>query len=391
MNHEESSPTVEEILVTALKWAENRDYSGWDYADGLSSPVARYVNYSNIGKLALQEGIKRFPLNIRPLFCVPQRRSFKGAALFLMANLWTYDCTENPQYLAAATELGNWLLDNQNSESFGWGHNHALQTLSGTIPRNTPSVVTTGFVTEALLALGAYRTIPFLDGLPEQVETFVLEDLAYTRTKHGATISYRKNGKRPPKIVNANALGGKLLCSIAAGCDRPDLLDLAEPLFEYVASEQTAAGGWQYADPPSTSHLSMDPHHNGFILDSFLAFRDVANSDQFNEVISTGFDCFREHLFEPTGAPRWDEKKAYPHDIHAAAQGIITATKIGDFEFATRVIDWTVSSLYHPEGRFGYRVGRYYTRKYTLMRWAQAWMCYALAHYCRTNQSQSSG
>ena len=373
------SKPLSDILIQSLQWARTRDYTGWDYADGLSSPLASMLDRSTIATLCLQEGIKRSPINIRPLFGVPQRRSFKGAALFLLANIQTYEVTNESLYLDEAIALGDWLLANRQTDPFGWGHNHALQTLSGTVPRNTPSVVTTSFVTRALLALAEYHDIPLLDELPATIRTFLHKDLAYESVSDGATIQYRAGATDAYTVINANALGGRLLTDVATGCNDPSLLSLATPLFEYVAAQQTSEGGWVYADPQSASHLSMDPHHNGFILDSFQAYARATGSEEFVTTYETGLEFFMDSLFEPSGAPRWDETTAFPRDIHGAAQGIITCTRAEEYAFANQILHWTLRTLYHPEGRFGYRKGRFYTRNTTLMRWCQAWMCLALA------------
>lgn len=368
-----------DVLLKSLEWASERDYAGWDYADGLSSPLVRIVDGFDSGKLVLQETVKRSPRNIRPILRVPQRRSFKGSALFLLANLTAFERTGEDAYLAEAIELGEWLLTKRRREPFGWGHNHPLQTLSGTVPRNTPSVVTTNFVVDALVRLAEYHEISIFSDLPELIESLIVNDLGYERTDQRATIDYRVGETGKATIINANALGGKLLTTVALACDAPHLLDRAEPIFQYVAAQQTAAGGWRYADPPGASHLSMDPHHNGFILESFREFRAATGRDQFAQTYSDGIACFSEKLFDPTGAPRWDESTRHPHDIHGAAQGIITGARDGRLAFADRILAWTIANLYHAEGRFGYRIGRIFDRQLTLMRWSQAWMCYALA------------
>jgi hypothetical protein len=127
----------------------------------------------------------------------------------------------------------------------------------------------------------------------------------------------------------------------------------------------------------------MDNHHNGFVVGSYLRYRNVVGDGRYDETLADGLEFFREELFEPSGAPNWDESSSYPRDIHAAATGIEVFTLAGELGFARRIIDWTLDNLYVGDGRFYYRKHRLYTVRTTLMRWCQAWMAYALATYLR--------
>ncbi|TKX52497.1 antibiotic ABC transporter permease, partial [Halorubrum sp. SS7] len=127
---------------------------------------------------------------------------------------------------------------------------------------------------------------------------------------------------------------------------RPELRERAERILDYVASQQADVGGWTYTDPPSASHLSMDNHHNGFVLESLLRHREVTGATRYDDTLERGIEFYRRTLFEPSGAPNWDEESAYPKDVHAAAEGIVLFSAAGDTAFASRIIDWTLSELY---------------------------------------------
>jgi hypothetical protein len=100
-----------------------------------------------------------------------------------------------------------------------------------------------------------------------------------------------------------------------------------------------------------------------------------------------GLDYYREHLFDPDGAPRFMNDKRWPRDIHGAAQGIITFSlaqgAIGQGEAtATRVLEWTLANMWDAEsGWFHYQKRRLGSLRIPLLRWAQAWMAYALGVY----------
>ena len=96
------------LLDETLRYSREREYRGYDKADGLSSRIldilpvdSKWVN------IVFQESAKRAPVNIRPLLLVEQRRNFKGAALFACANLTAWQATGEDRYREDAIELLN--------------------------------------------------------------------------------------------------------------------------------------------------------------------------------------------------------------------------------------------------------------------------------------------
>ncbi len=387
-----------------LAYASEREYTGWDYADGLSSAfVQRLPVESKLLNLAVQETIKRAPVNLRSLFRVEQRRNYKGAALFAMATLDMYTLSGDPHYAHEARELVEWLLaeDNDWSDHFcGGGHRHPLQDLASdrpTVPGESSGVVSTAYAVQALLQASDVLDDPRYANAARSAADFVIEDLCYTELADGARINYTAtNGEQPrsatpPYTLNANAIGARLLLELGAAFDEPDYREKATLILDYVTAKQTATGGWLYTDPPTASHLSMDSFHNGFIIESLLRYRTLTGSGRYDASIDRALSFYRNRLFGEDGAPNWDESSAYPKDTHAAAQGIIVFTTIGDLEFARRIIDWTIEALYAGDGQFYYQQRRFYTKQFTLMRWCQAWMAYALSTYLTAVDGRRTG
>jgi uncharacterized protein YyaL (SSP411 family) len=349
----------------------------------MSSRVRRALPIDNRWiNLCFQETIKRAPINLRPLLLVEQRQNFKGTALFAMANINAYRLTGEHLFLGESHALLEWLIENQSDHcpEFAGCHRHDLQGLTGRQDAGTPGVVGTAYGVQALLA-GAREFDDRYADIAHTAADFVFNRLGYEEIPTGAHINYKPTEPDDFYTLNANALGARILLDLHADRPASRLREGATKILDYVVSQQTTAGGWMYRDPPSASHLSMDNHHNGFIIESLLRYTAVVGDNRYDSALEKSLSFYRETLFEENGAPNWDEDSTYPRDIHAAAQGILVFTYAGDFELARRIIRWTVDNLYAGDGRFYYRKHRYYTKRITLMRWCQAWMSYAISEY----------
>ncbi len=379
---EQSDESAVAVLERTLAYARERDYTGWDYGDGMSSRIRRALPFENRWvNLLFQETAKRSPINVRPLLLVEQRRNFMGAALFAMANLRAAELFGDESYREEARDLADWLLDNRTEGYSGYcvGHNHDLQGLRTRTPARTPGVVGTTFAVEALLAAGDAFNRRYAE-VAHTAADFLFEDLGYEERGDRATIDYKPDEPDEFHTVNAVALGGRLLIDLYEYFGDRRCLDGARKLLNYVADLQTEAGGWYYRDPPETSHLSMDTHHNGFVIECFQRYHDAAD-DRYDETLDRALTFFRERLFEADGAPNFDEEDAYPRDVHASAQGVLVFTKAGDLAFARRILAWALEHLSAGDGRFYSRKYRLHTKRHVLMRWCLAWMAHAVAEY----------
>jgi len=377
-------------LRETLAYSRARNYVGWDYCDGLSSRLLRALPVENKWvNIAFQETIKRAPINVRPLFLVERRRNFMGAGLFAAANLavdrlaarGVPGTDPSVDYVGEARHLVDWLLDNRSTgyRGFCGGHKHRIQTLDALSHPADPSVVSTAPPVRALLA--ASTLDPEYATVARTAADFVLDDLRYREVDDGAVIDYHTNDGDEYYTINAGAIGARLLVDLFDHFGDRALLDRATAILDHVAALRTDRGGWHYRDPPEASHLSMDNFHNGFVVESFLRYADVAG-DRYADTVVDALAFYRT-MFEDSGAPRWDESSAYPRDVHAAAQGILTFTYAGDYALARRIFDWAHEKLYAGDGRFRFRKGRVVSKRYTLMRWCQAWMAYAMAEHLR--------
>jgi len=390
----ETDRTVLRWFDRTLTYARERSYRGWDYGDGMSSRLLQALPVENRWvNLAVQETIKRAPVNVRPLFLVEQRRNYKGTALFVMANLTAarlrddealdFGETAAVDYRGEARRLADWLVDERRKGYSGFcgGHNHPIQFLDGQGEPEDPDAVSTAYAVKALLRA---RTLD--ESYAELARTavdFLIDDLDYRPAEdgRGAVIDYHLNHSGDHYTINAGALCARTFLDIYDAFGDEECKRRATDLLDHIADLQTPRGGWYYRDPPSASHLSMDSHHNGFVIECFQRYRAVTGSDRYDGTLTDALSFYRRELFEPTGAPNFDEANAYPRDIHASTQGALVFTYAGDHEFARRILAWVFEHLHAGDGAFYFRRERFFTRRVTLMRWCQAWMAYAMAEY----------
>ncbi len=61
------------------EWLEKNDYRGYDTFDGLNAKYLRPLTFeTKFLRTVLQQGVRRFPVNVRPLLGIPKSHSTKG-------------------------------------------------------------------------------------------------------------------------------------------------------------------------------------------------------------------------------------------------------------------------------------------------------------------------
>src|SRR5271165_2168225 len=85
---------VYESIRRLSQWLEKNDYRGYDTFDGLSAKLLRPLTFDNkFLNIALQQGVRRFPINLRPLLGIPKRRSTKAMGFFAKGLMRLYRTT----------------------------------------------------------------------------------------------------------------------------------------------------------------------------------------------------------------------------------------------------------------------------------------------------------
>jgi hypothetical protein len=379
------------IQQEVLDLAKAMSYEGYSKHDALNARwIERIAGNSRLCRMLAIQLVMRCPVHIRPFLQVRTARNAKGLSLFARAYLSRFRLLGEKQSADEARTLLDWLVEHPSSEfpQPCWGYPYPWQDVGFFAPRDFPNRVVTSFVVQALLdgfeTLGEER---YLATARRAVEFLLFAPKTLYEDHDRRCLSYLPSELVNWVVVDVSALTGAAAARVAAIVGDSSLLTEAGRLIRYVASKQTAYGAWYYADPPAASHITHDNYHTGFILDALLEYGRHARTTEFENAYRRGLEFYRQHLFDPDGAPRFMHQQRYPFDVHGAAQGIITFARAGttpDFgdccAFSRRILRWTITQMYDPHTRwFDYQHHRYMRTRIRELRWCQAWMSWAVA------------
>jgi hypothetical protein len=376
---------LEEVLDALFAYSRSRSYRGNDKHDGLNSRLLMALfGFAKWPRILTTQAMMRSPVNLRPLLGVPPVYNPKGLALFSRALLDRYSYTQQAEHLAEAERLLALLLQLRSPGQWAgiaWGYHYPWQDLGFFAPTNTPNAVVTCFVCEAFLS--AYRITgktEYLNTVADAARFFMTDLTVLKDSEEELCLSYMPMSMQM-RVMDVSILIGSVQAQLAELTKQNSYLTTSHRLVRYVVNQQTVDGAWYYTDPPAASPVKHDNYHTGFILDALWRYMRACNDYSYQDVYDRGLKFYADFLFESDGAPRWMSDRQYPYDIHGAAQGILTFARHRDSYpgFAEKVAGWALNNMYSDEGRFFYQKTRYFTKKFTFLRWCNGWMAHALA------------
>jgi hypothetical protein len=368
------------ILDQTLAWSRAQGYLEHTKHDALNSPLLwALFGHHRLTRILATQAVMRFPLNVRGVVGVPKSHNPKGLALFVLALLDAHAATAEPAYLDEATRLLGLLAELRSPGPWHgdcWGYQYPWQDLGFFAPRATPNAVVTCFVCEALLQ--AYRmtgNVDYLDRV-HSASRFLLHDLTVLVDRPDEMcLGYMPLPMRM-RVMDVSILVAAVLAQLASLSGDAGLRATALRLTRFVVARQTREGAWYYTDPPEDSPVKIDNYHTGFILDALARVMTALGIDDWREQHRRGLAFYAEHLFNADGSPRWMSDRDFPHDIHGVRENRELYPGL-----ASKIADWAHVRMYAPEGRFFYQETRFGLKKFTFLRWCNAWMCRALAQY----------
>ena len=387
---------VENSYTKLKSYCEQEKFKGWDPFDGLNSRLfSSLIGFkeNRVIKLAWIQFFKRSPINFRKVLLVPKDFNNKALGLFLSGYCKEYSYNSSEAILQKIIEISNQLLNSVTPSYSGacWGYNFDWQARAFFQPKYTPTVVATSFIGNALLdAFDVLGDTKLLEAARSSCD-FILNDLNKTYNDKGDfCFSYSPLDKSV--VFNASLLGSKLLSRTYNYTKEEMLIYNASRSVSYCCNLQNSNGSWSYGTLPF--HKWVDNFHTGFNLECLSEYAQYSSDARFDINLSKGLEYYLNNFFLENGTPKYYNDRIYPIDIHASAQLVITLHKLDRFvqykPLIDKVLSWTIENMQDSKGYFYYQINRHLSSKIPYMRWAQAWMFYALSTYLLTFQTSDS-
>lgn len=393
------SHLINKSLISLKSYCEKEQFKGWDPYDGLNSKAFRAIPFlkrSALCRLAVIQGFKRSPVNLRPLALVPKEYNAKGIGLFLQGycNLYkavTADSSLEKDFgtsealIGQIRQLAKLLISLQSKGYSGacWGYNFDWQARRLFLfPKNTPTVVATCFCATALIdAYEVTKEQEYLEVALSSAE-FVMKDLHRAEHNGGYLFSYSPL-QGNDTVFNASLLGSKLLAYCYKYTGREEYVKAARESVLACCNSQSSDGSWVYGMLPVQSWI--DSFHTGYNLDALIAYEKLTGDTSFHENIERGFEFYVNNFFEGDGRPKYYHNQVFPIDIHCPGQLFVTLHRLGKFadnqDLADKVLNWTVANMQDTKGYFYYQLKKGISSKISYMRWSNAFMFNALSFY----------
>jgi hypothetical protein len=365
-------------------WLERNDYSAYDTFDGLNARYIRPFTFNNAFlNTVLQQGIRRFPLNLRPLLGVAKSRSTKGMGFLARGFIRLHQGTGIKLWADKAEFALQWLIENQSPGYSGacWGNHFDYQSRNSFVPKGLPSVVWTSLIGHAFLdAYDHFQKGAFLQ-VADSASQHILRDLGTYVEGESACINYFPT--QSLQIHNASTLGASLLARAYSYTRNECYRALAEKAIRYTAQHQRPDGSWYYGEKGNLRWV--DNFHTAYVLDCFKNYGNGTGDDRFDQCMMRGYEYWKNTFFLSDGTPRYYNHKTLPLDIQCCSQAIDTLLFFQDRDpeslaLAVKVVNWTIEHMQDRTGYFYYR--RYSTwlvNKTPTLHWGQATMLCAMA------------
>jgi polysaccharide biosynthesis protein VpsJ len=375
---------IAESIGLLSDWLEKNDYRGYDTFDGLNAKYLRPLTFENsILRMVLQQGVRRFPLNLRPLLGVEKNHSSKGMGFIARGFIRLHQVTGDPRWSDKAEMALQWLIDNQCTGYHGacWGNHFDYQSRSTYVTKNVPSVVWTSLIGHAFLdAYEHFNHDKYLK-IADSACEHIIKDLGAHKDGETHCIHYFPTSTH--QVHNANTLGGSLLARTYRKTGNKAYLDFGEKAIRYTAKYQRSDYSWYYGEMDNLHWV--DNFHTAYVLDSFKYYAEATGDTSFDKQVAGGYEYWKNTFFLSDGTPRYYDHKVLPLDIQCSSQAIDTLVFFNDRDpgnkaLALKVAQWTIKNMQDRSGYFYYRrYSPWIVNKTPTLHWGQATMLCGMA------------
>jgi hypothetical protein len=379
---------ISQSIARLFDWLARNQYQGYDTFDGLNARFVRPLTFeANFLRTVLQQGVRRFPVNLRPVLGIRKAHSAKGMGFLARGFLRLHEATGDPAWKRKVEFTLQWLTEHQSTGYSGacWGNHFDYQSRSFYLPKGVPTVVWTSLIGHAFL--DAYEQFAEEKHLLTAVSAceHILTDLERFPDGDAICIGYiPASTPAPNKMVhNSSTLAASLLARAFSHTGNLCYRELAERAILYTAKYQRPNGAWYYGERENLQWV--DNFHTAYVLDCLKYYMEYTGDRQFQPAMTKGYEYWKSTFFLDDGTPRYYDNKTLPLDIQCCSQAIDTLVLFnqldaGSLELAVKIAQWTVKNMQDPSGYFYYRrYNSWLVNKTPTLHWGQATMLCALA------------
>jgi len=372
---------VKDSLARLEDYIVKERYKGYDPFDILMSPLYKLPVLKSSKKIRFlgEQIFRRLPINFRPLLFVKKGLNPVTLGLCIQAycNLIQLFPDKESKYKTEIEFCISALekLSSSGYSGYCWGYDFEWEARYATMPAYTPTVVATGFITNALFKYYSLTNDEKTFKLLKSSEKFITKDLNKSYEDESFCYSYSPIDHQ--KVLNATMKGARLLTQVYSLTKEESLYKEAEKTIEYVVKHQKQNGAWSYS--VGDAREWVDNFHTGYILDCLDEYINLTGDKKYERNLKLGIDYYINNFFTENGVPKYLDNSIYPIDSTAAAQSIITLLRFSCLEKAWRVAEWITHNMQSKKGYFYFQKHKFYTNKINYMRWSNAWMFLALS------------
>lgn len=380
---------IENSLNKLIDYCEKEAYKGFDPYDAQNSfiPVSKFPHSL---QFVITQINKRSPLNLRPLLGIKKKHYTKAMGLFLNGYCNLYNVKEDNKYLDKSGFFIDWIENNQSNltENVSWGFDYDYTSRKKKVKKGLPTVVHHSYIIQALYKYWLITNNNKILDLINKSKYFLLNEIPITKYDKGLCFGYHEGFIGC--CYNASLHAAESLAIVDKVNNGHDHFEFIEKAVQYVIKRQKKTGEWYYSHGknPEAEKKQID-FHQGFILDCLKNINNLTGNkltSKTNQAIHKGLEFYYSKQFDDQGRAIFRYPKKYPVDIHNQAQGIITFSKFSDYDpkyknMADSILKWTIKNMQDTKGYFYYQKYPIVTNKIAHIRWAQAWMFYAISEY----------
>ncbi|MEO5930590.1 MAG: hypothetical protein ABIR47_11710 [Candidatus Kapaibacterium sp.] len=373
-------------LARLRGWLEANRYAGIEPHDAITSPILSRtpLGRSPFLRLAALQGLRRFPLNIRAFLGIRPDVNTVSLGWALRGYALIGDAESEGRIGECLEGIYGAIIGGYSGAC--WGYYFPWQTRADYKPPYLPNIVSTAFVGQGLLDIYQKRGDEKALRIARSACDFILRDLHRGGDAGSLCFSYTPTDDH--QVYNASILGAHLLARVGAITGERELTDTARAAVAFVVDHQQEDGSWRYG--VGDFYTFIDNFHTGYVLMSLRGYMESVGEREFDGALRRGEEFYRRSFFLNGAIPKYYHNRLFPIDAHAATQAIITLLDCGDGEGACRVAEWTIRNMQAGEGYFIYQIHRRYRNAIPYLRWANAWMLYALARLTSAEYLQNA-